>query len=81
KEYLPNLKKMREMGVQKWIKYEAARWRCPRCGQPVSWYDAECIVCGEPRSNKLFPLIEDKYNLYRRAEGSSNDCSNDWLTE
>lgn len=60
KEYLPNLNKMREMGVPKWIKYEAARWRCPRCGQPVSWYDTECVVCGAPRSKKLFPLTVDK---------------------
>ena len=28
-EYLPNLKKMKEMGVQEWVKYEEERWRCP----------------------------------------------------
>ncbi|MBN1822030.1 MAG: DUF3795 domain-containing protein [Prolixibacteraceae bacterium] len=56
-EYLPNLEKIRKMGVQKWIKYEEKRWRCPRCGLPVSWYDTECIKCGEPRSKDLFPLI------------------------
>jgi hypothetical protein len=56
KEYLPNLKKIREMGVQKWVEYEAERWRCPKCGLPMSWYDAECIGCGEPRSGRLFSL-------------------------
>ena len=55
-EYLPNLEKIREMGVQEWIKYEEERWRCPRCGLPMSWYDAECAGCGEPRSGRLFPL-------------------------
>jgi hypothetical protein len=55
-EYLPNLNKIREMGVQQWIKYEEERWRCPRCGLPMSWYDAECVGCGEPRSKKVFPL-------------------------
>jgi len=55
-EYLPNLEKMREMGVQKWVQYAAERWRCPQCGLPMSWYDAECIGCGEPRSARVFSL-------------------------
>ncbi len=55
-EYLPNLKKIREMGVQEWVKYEEKRWLCPKCGMPMSWYDAECAGCGEPRSGRLFPL-------------------------
>ena len=58
-EYLPNLKKIHEMGVQKWVKYEEARWRCPRCGLPMSWYDAKCIGCGEPRSERVFSLGQD----------------------
>jgi hypothetical protein len=56
KEYLPNLEKIREMGVQEWVKYEEERWRCPRCGLPMSWYDTKCAGCGEPRSERLFPL-------------------------
>jgi len=56
KEYLPNLKKIREMGVQEWAKKEEARWRCPQCGLPISWYDDKCAGCGEPRSQDLFPL-------------------------
>ena len=59
KEYLPNLKKIREMGVQEWVKKEEERWRCPRCGLPVSWYDPECAGCGAPRSERLFPLTEN----------------------
>lgn len=55
-EYLPNLRKMREIGVQEWIKYEEERWNCPQCGLPMSWYDAACAGCGAPRSEKLFPL-------------------------
>lgn len=55
-EYLPNLAKIREMGVQGWIEYEEERWRCPRCGLPMRWYDVECAGCGEPRSERLFPL-------------------------
>ncbi len=55
-EYLPNLKKMREMGVPKWVLYEEERWRCPKCGLPMRWYDAECVGCGGPRSERVFPL-------------------------
>ena len=55
-EYLPNLEKIREMGVQKWVKYEEERWLCPQCRLPMKWYDAECVRCGEPRSKRLFPL-------------------------
>jgi hypothetical protein len=59
-EYLPNLKKIREMGVQEWVKKEEERWRCPKCGLPMSWYDAECAGCGKPRSEQLFSLTENK---------------------
>lgn len=55
-EYLPNLEKIRETGVQEWVRYEEERWRCPQCGLPMSWYDAECTGCGAPRSEKLFRL-------------------------
>lgn len=58
-EYLANLAKIREMGVQKWVKYEEERWRCPRCGLAMSWYDAKCVGCGEARSERLFPLTQD----------------------
>ncbi len=57
-EYLPNLKKMSEMGVEEWVKYEEERWRCPECGAPMSWYDAECVKCGAPRSERVYPLPE-----------------------
>jgi len=55
-EYLPNLEKIREMGVQEWVKYEEERWRCHWCSMPMSWYDTECAGCREPRSEQLFPL-------------------------
>lgn len=55
-EYLPNLKKIREMGAAEWVKYEEERWLCPKCSLPLSWYDGECVRCGERRSPKLFPL-------------------------
>lgn len=56
KEYLPNLGKIQIMGVSEWVKYEEERWRCPQCRNQMSWYDSECIRCGSPRSDRLFPL-------------------------
>jgi hypothetical protein len=56
KEYLPNLEKIRQMGAEKWVKYEEERWRCPKCGRAMSWYDAKCAGCGEARSERVFPL-------------------------
>lgn len=58
-EYVPNLNKIREIGLEEWVKYEEERWRCPKCGLPMSWYDAECIRCGEPRSGRVFALTEE----------------------
>jgi hypothetical protein len=55
-EYLPNLKKIQEMGAEAWVKKEEARWRCPKCSLPMSWYDVECIRCGEPRSNGIWRI-------------------------
>lgn len=56
REYLPNLEKIRQMGAGKWVKAEEAKWQCPKCGKPLSWYDAKCEGCGEARSGKLFSL-------------------------
>nr|AGS52807.1 hypothetical protein [uncultured bacterium contig00009] len=63
-EYLPNLEKIREMGAEEWVKSEEARWRCPGCGLPMGWYDTECARCGEPRSERLFPVTRDTPRPY-----------------
>ncbi len=64
KEYLPNLGRIRELGVQEWVKSEERRWRCPKCRLPMSWYDAECARCGQPRSESLFPVSENTPRPY-----------------
>jgi hypothetical protein len=63
-EYLPNLEKINEMGVQEWVVYEEERWRCPKCRLPMSWYDEKCARCGEPRSGNLFPVTKDTPRPY-----------------
>jgi hypothetical protein len=55
-EVLPNLRRLREMGIKEWTKFEKDRWRCPQCSASISWYDKACPKCGAKRSDRLFPL-------------------------
>jgi hypothetical protein len=55
-EVLANLKRLREMGIKEWTKYEEDRWHCPQCHASISWYDQACPKCGAKRSDRLFPL-------------------------
>jgi len=55
-EVLANLRRMREMGIAGWARFERERWQCPRCLSRMSWYDRACSQCGEKRSDRLFPL-------------------------
>jgi hypothetical protein len=55
-EVLDNLRRIQEMGIHEWAKYDEERWRCTRCRLPMSWYDSKCSNCGEARSERLFKL-------------------------
>jgi len=55
-EVLSNLRQLQKMGIRQWAKYEEERWRCPQCGNAMSWYDAECSKCRAKRSDRLFAL-------------------------
>ncbi len=55
-EVLDNLRRIREIGIQEWAKYEEERWECPGCRLPMSWYDVKCSGCGAARSGRLFKL-------------------------
>jgi hypothetical protein len=57
-EVLDNLRRIREMGIREWAKYDEERWQCPQCRLPVSWYDSKCSGCGAARSGRLFKLIQ-----------------------
>ena len=50
---LPHLKaefreadRMREIGYEAWCDAQAARWLCPGCGEPFTWYQEKCGMCG-----------------------------------
>ena len=55
-EVLDNLRQLQAIGIENWTKHEEDRWRCPKCGAKVSWYDPECPKCKAQRSARLFPL-------------------------
>lgn len=43
---LRNLKRIREMGVENWLRGENDRWSCPTCSRRFSWYESVCSSCG-----------------------------------
>lgn len=45
-DVLDNLRALRAQGADAWLKAQAARWRCPGCGAPFSWYEQTCQACG-----------------------------------
>lgn len=45
---LRNLEEMREVGVERWLEDQRARWSCPRCGSSSCWEDTACVRCGSP---------------------------------
>jgi len=55
-ELLDNLRNLQKMGIKDWAKIEQERWTCPKCSNPLSWYDAVCSNCGAKRSERLFSL-------------------------
>lgn len=55
-----NLRNLKKMGIKEWARYEQERWTCPECGNALSWYDPACSNCGTKRSQKLFPLGQDR---------------------
>ncbi|MHA1191549.1 MAG: DUF3795 domain-containing protein [Promethearchaeota archaeon] len=49
-----NLKRLEEVGVEKWLQEQEKLYTCPKCGGEICVHDAECYDCG----NKINPNIE-----------------------
>ncbi len=45
-EALPNMKAIKARGLAAWLKEQDRRWRCPSCGERISWWDKACKACG-----------------------------------
>jgi hypothetical protein len=43
----PNLKRMREIGIDRWLEEQDKAWRCPGCGTKFTWYRTACAGCGK----------------------------------
>lgn len=50
----PNLRAIRTSGVARWIADQEARWRCPECLAPFSWYAEGCGSCGRDLRDRTF---------------------------
>ena len=59
-EVLENLRRMLEIGAEKWIVEQEERWRCPGCGTQVDWYARACYSCGITQPYRLPRLPRDK---------------------
>jgi len=44
---MENLSKVKVGKVEEWLEEEDQKWRCPKCGKPISAYYGGCHWCGE----------------------------------
>jgi hypothetical protein len=42
-----NLTYIKEKGMTRFLQKESVKWKCARCGQPVSCHRPVCLNCGE----------------------------------
>jgi hypothetical protein len=41
-----NLKQLKELGEEKWLKKNVKKWSCPKCGTPFEYEAKKCPRCG-----------------------------------
>jgi len=49
-----NLKRIEEIGLEKWLQEQEKLYTCPECGGEICVHDSECFDCG----NKINPNIK-----------------------
>lgn len=54
-----NLAKIREKGVETWLREEKERWACTGCGTRFTWYDETCTECG----GDLYSCVNEEEDL------------------
>lgn len=54
---LKNLERIKEIGREKWLVEQKARWSCTECGTRFGWYSEKCSKCGAELYNAV---AEDK---------------------
>jgi hypothetical protein len=46
KDTLINSKRIKQVGVDAWLKEQEQSWKCPDCDGPFTWYQMNCSQCG-----------------------------------
>ncbi|MFX1449387.1 MAG: DUF3795 domain-containing protein [Promethearchaeota archaeon] len=46
-DFVKNLYRIKEIGVEKWLKEQEDKWKCPECGGNICIHDYECFDCGK----------------------------------
>lgn len=49
-----NLRRIQSDGMEAFLVNEAARWRCPQCGELLSAHRDECLHCGAKKEKEVF---------------------------
>ena len=44
---IENLKRIKEIGADKWLKEQEKLYTCPKCGGEICIHDTECFDCGK----------------------------------
>lgn len=43
---IPDLYRMKEVGISQWVEEKIREHRCPKCGELISWFDMNSHSCG-----------------------------------
>jgi hypothetical protein len=46
-----NMKQLKELGVDKFIKFKEKEYTCPYCNGNIHFYHYKCSLCGKPSNN------------------------------
>jgi len=49
-----NLKRIKQVGLQSWLKEQDEKWKCPDCKAYHSWYAIKCNSCGRSLKDKNY---------------------------
>jgi len=58
-DIVSNAKRMKEIGIDKWLEEQKALYTCPECGGEICVHDAECFDCGRKGNPNKRPKDTD----------------------